>query len=45
MRDQTPISSQELGMELDLLSEEEAVPADADLGISRPVTPMMEPII
>jgi len=40
MRDQTPDPS-ELGMELDLLSEEEAIPADGDLGISRPVTPMM----
>ncbi|EDW52862.1 GM15029 [Drosophila sechellia] len=45
MGDHTPISSQELGMELDLLSEEEAVPADGDLGISRSVTPTMETII
>jgi len=45
MGDQTPISFQKLGMELDLLSKEEAVPADGDLGISRSVTPTMEPII
>jgi len=45
MGDQTPISSQELGMELDLLNEKEAVPADGDLGISRSITPTMEPII
>ncbi|EDW52852.1 GM11755 [Drosophila sechellia] len=31
MGDQTPLSSQELGMELDLLSNEEAIPADGDL--------------
>jgi len=42
---QTPISSQELGMELDLLSKEGAIPADGDLGISRSATPTMEPII
>jgi len=45
MEDQTPISSQDLVMELDLLSKEEAVPADSDRGISRLVTPTMEPII
>jgi len=45
MGDQTPVSSQELGMELDLLSKEEALPAVGDLGISRSVTPTMEPII
>nr|XP_039154229.1 uncharacterized protein LOC120285673 isoform X1 [Drosophila simulans]XP_039154230.1 uncharacterized protein LOC120285673 isoform X1 [Drosophila simulans] len=45
MGDQTPISSQELGMELDLLSKEEAIPADGDLGISRSATQTMEPII
>ncbi|XP_039147318.1 uncharacterized protein LOC120284338 [Drosophila simulans] len=39
MGDQTPISSQELDMELDLLSKEEAMPADGDLGISRSATP------
>jgi len=32
-------------MELDLLSEEEAVLAAGYLAISRPVTPMMKPII
>jgi len=32
-------------MELDLLSKEEAIPADGDLGISRSETPTMEPII
>ncbi|XP_044779034.1 uncharacterized protein LOC123327232 [Drosophila simulans] len=35
MGDQTPFSSQELDMELDLLSKEEAIPVDGDLGISR----------
>ncbi|XP_033155263.1 uncharacterized protein LOC117137758 [Drosophila mauritiana] len=45
MADQTPLSSQELGMELDLLSKEEAIPVDSDLGISRSATPTMEPII
>jgi len=45
MGDQTPLSSQELGMELDLLSKEEAIPVDGDLGISRSATPTMEPII
>jgi len=35
MGDQTAISSQELGMELELLSKEKAVPANGDLGISR----------
>jgi len=34
-----------LGMELDLLSKEETIPADGDLGISRSATPTMEPII
>ncbi|EDW53852.1 GM10400 [Drosophila sechellia] len=34
MGDQTTLSSQELGMELDLLSKEEAIPVDGDLGIS-----------
>ncbi|XP_044778538.1 uncharacterized protein LOC123327121 [Drosophila simulans] len=43
--DQTTLSSQELGMELDLLSKEEAIPVDGDLGISRSATPTMKPII
>jgi len=45
MGDQTRISSKELGMELDLVSKVEAVPADSDPGISISVTPTMEPII
>ncbi|EDW55406.1 GM19283 [Drosophila sechellia] len=35
MGDQTPLSSQELGMELDLLSKEESIPVDGDLGIAQ----------
>ncbi|EDX15276.1 GD17674 [Drosophila simulans] len=35
MGDQTQFSSQELGGEVNLLSKEEAIPVDGDLGISR----------